>query len=242
MMLYPGGKTVFTVLVFLALSPLSVFADLRANQQMDELVTMAVDGDNQSFVQTVKQNDLLKRADKDGHTPLFAAMFGEPELIDRVLALGAPLEHHDTSGFTPLIAASMLGYPQAVARLLEHGANLEAKTHHGQTALLMSVLSLSVNQTDMKSPSYSDRHNRWETVIKMLVDKGADVNAVDDQGASALFFAIYSGDVALCRYLIQAGADINHTLPNGVSLLRYARAESNHAIVSLLERQQAGSP
>ena len=43
----------------------------------------------------------------------------------------------------------------------------------------MSVLSLSVNRMDMKSPSYSDRHNRWETVIKMLVEKGADVSRVN---------------------------------------------------------------
>jgi ankyrin repeat protein len=169
-------------------------------------------------------------------------MFGEPALVDRVLELGAPLEHKDTAGDTPLIAAAMLGYPQAVNKLIERGADLEARNNDGQTALVVSVLSLSVNQTDMNSPSYSKLHNRWETVIKTLVEHGADVNAVDKQGASALFFAIFSGDVALCNYLIQAGADVRHQLPTGISLLRYAKAESKTSIVRLLEQQLASLP
>lgn len=229
----------FGVCVFF---PFIAQADLRTNQQMDDLVSLAIDGDNTTFINYVKQHELLRRADKDGHTPLFAAMFGEPELVDRVLELGAPLEHKDTAGFTPLIAAAMLGYPQAVNKLIERGADLEAKNNNGQTALIVSVLSLSVNQTDMDAPSYSKQHNRWETVIKTLVEHGADVNAVDEQGASALFFAIFSGDVALCNYLIHAGADVRHQLPNGISLLRFARAESKTTIVRLLEQQLASLP
>lgn len=238
-MLYPGIKFVVPLLVLYGLFPVTVHADLRTNQQMDDLVSLAIDGDNRAFVDYVKQNELLAKADKDGHSPLFAAMFGEPELVDQVLELGAPLEQKDNSGFTPLIAASMLGYPQAVTNLIKRGADLEAKNNNGQTALMMSVLSLSVNQSDMHAPSYSKLHNRWEKVIKTLVESGADVNTVDNQGASALFVAIYSGDVALCRYLIKAGADVNHRLPNGISLLRFANVESNDVIVGLLKQHNA---
>ena len=238
-MLYRGVKFVVPLLVLCGLSPVTVHADLRTNQQMDDLVSLAIDGDNRAFVDYVKQNELLAKADKDGHSPLFAAMFGEPELVNQVLELGAPLEQKDNSGFTPLIAASMLGYPQAVTNLIKRGADLEAKNNNGQTALMMSVLSLSVNQSDMHAPSYSKQHNRWEQVIKTLVENGADVNTVDNQGASALFLAIFSNDVVLCRYLIKAGADVNHRLPNGISLLRFAKVESNNKIVGLLKQHNA---
>lgn len=241
-MLYSGVKSVISFLAvctLLPVYPIIAQADLRANRQMDELLSMAVDGDNQAFVDYIKQNELLTKVDKDGHSPLFAAMFGAPELVNRVLELGAPLEQKDNAGFTPLIAAAMLGYPQAVSSLIGRGADLEAKNVNGQTALMMSVLSLSVNQTDLDAPSYGKLHNRWEKVIKTLVESGADVNTVDNQGASALFMAIYSGDVSLCRYLIKAGANVNHQLPNGISLLRFAKIESSRAIVALLEQYHA---
>jgi len=210
------------------------------DQQIDELVTLASDGKKEKFVSYVKQRDLLNQTDKDGHSPLFAAMFGPPELTNEIIELGAQLEHQDNLGFTPLISASLLGYPQAVKNLLEKGANIEARNTDGQTALLISVLGLAMNQGDTSAVADNRWHNNWQDVIGILLQGGANVNAVDNRGVSPLFVAIFSQDYSLCRSLIKAGANINHKLPNGVSLLRFAKIGSSSEIVDLLVANGAG--
>jgi ankyrin repeat protein len=211
-----------------------IFADLIIDQHIDQLVTLATDGNKEKFVSYVKQQDLLKRTDKDGHSPIFAAMFGPPELTSEMLALGAPLEHQDNLGFTPLLSASLLGYPQVVNTLLEKGANIEARNNDGQTALLVSVLGLATNQGDTSAIADNRWHNNWQQVVSLLLERGANVNTVDDRGVSPLFIAIFSQDYTLCRSLIHAGANINHKLPNGVSMLRFAKIGSSPEVVDLL--------
>jgi ankyrin repeat protein len=44
---------------------------------------------------------------------------------------------------------------------------------------------------------------------KRLVEDGTDLNAPCDQGASALYAAILSGDVSLVRMMLEHGADPN---------------------------------
>jgi len=220
----------FCCLLFVSPVP----ADLIVDQQIDELVTLATDGKKEKFVSYVKQQGLLNQTDKDGHSPLFAAMFGPPELTNEIIALGAPLEHQDKLGFTPLISASLLGYPQAVQNLLKKGANIEARNTDGQTPLLISVLGLAMNQGDTSAVADNRWHNNWQDVISILLQSGANVNAVDNRGVSPLFVAIFSQDYSLCRSLIKAGANINHQLPNGVSLLRFAKIGSSPEIVDLL--------
>lgn len=222
----------FFLLIFLYCPP--IFADLVVNQQIDELVYLAMDGDDEKFLNYVREEELLNKTDKDGHSPLFAAMFGPPELTAKLLDLGAALEKKDKLGFTPLISAALLGYPQVTNVLLDKGANIEARNNDGQTALTISVLGLSANQADMSAAGDNRWHNRWEQVIKLLLERGADVNSVDARGVSPLFIAIFSQDYLLCSVLVKAGANINHKLPSGVSMLRFAKIGSSPEVVDLL--------
>lgn len=52
--------------------------------------------------------------------------------------------------------------------------------------------------------------------IKLLLDAGADPNAVDDNGNSALFFA---RDEQVARYMLEAGARIEHLNKKGEGVL-----------------------
>ena len=222
----------FFLVVFLY-SP-SISADLVTSHQIDELVHLAIDGSNEKFLNYVKEEKLLNKTDKDGHSPLFAAMFGPPELTDEVLKLGALLEHKDNLGFTPLISAALLGYPQVSNTLLDKGANIEARNKDGQTALMISVLGLAANQVDISAAGDNRWHNRWEEVVKLLLERGANVNTTDNRGVSPLFIAIFSQDYLLFRMLINAGASVNHKLPSGVSMLRFAKIGSSSEVVDLL--------
>ncbi len=212
----------------------SAFSDLSIDRHIDGLVDLAFEGKNNNFIEYVKKNELIDRPDKDGHTPVYAAMFGSPGLINDVLDLGGSIEHRDNLGFTPLISAALLGYPQAVERLLEKGANINARNNDGQTAIMVSVLGLAANQVDISAAGDNQWHNRWEKVIDVLIKNGANADVADDRGVSPLFMAIFSQNYALCRQLIKAGANVNHKLPSGVSMLQFARVSSTQAVIDLL--------
>ena len=227
-------RFLLSFILFAAFYSSIAFSDLSLDQHMNGLVDLAFEGKNENFIDYVKKNELLDQPDKDGHTPVYAAMFGSPTLINDVLDLGGSIEYRDNLGYTPLISAALLGYPQAVEKLLEKGANINARNNDGQTAIMVSVLGLAANQVDISATGDNQWHNRWEKVVEVLIKKGANANVADDRGVSPLFMAIFSQNYSLCRQLIKAGANVNHKLPSGVSLLQFARVSSTQAVIDLL--------
>lgn len=215
-------------------SDLSVRSNEPIDKHINGLVDLAIDGNENRFIDYVKTNQLIGQPDQDGHTPVYAAMFGSPGLINDVIELGESIESKDNLGYTPLLSAALLGYPQAVDTLLKKGADINARNNDGQTAILVSVLGLSTNNVDNNATADNQWHNRWDKVVEILLSNGADINAVDHRGVSPLFMAIFSQDYALCRKLIKAGADVNHKLPSGVSMLQFAKVSSSRAVIDLL--------
>ena len=49
--------------------------------------------------------------------------------------------------------------------------------------------------------------------VRQLVEEGADVEALDDQGWRPLFIAAHHGHVEVARTLMEAGADLEAALP-----------------------------
>ncbi|WP_339045351.1 ankyrin repeat domain-containing protein [Candidatus Mesenet endosymbiont of Agriotes lineatus] len=78
--------------------------------------------------------------------------------------------------------------------------------------------------------------------VKLLISKGADVNAKDKNGHTPLYVAIYKNNVDIAKLLISNGADINAKDNSGNTLLQVASEEGNEEMVTLLEeaaREQA---
>lgn len=79
-----------------------------------------------------------------------------------------------------------------------------------------------------------------------LLDAGADINALDEHGQTALMNAAKSGDAELAQLLIQRGAALNHTAKYRLTALMLAVINSRTEVVRLLveagaERTIAGS-
>lgn len=78
-------------------------------------------------------------------------------------------------------------------------------------------------------------------VVEYLLDKGASVNQVDDDGWTPIFMSCYRGDLPVVEYLITKGANGNQTTKNGVTPLILAILQNHTEIAKFLLRNDASS-
>ena len=126
-----------------------------------------------------------------------AAMYGKLAKVEQLVALCADVNAITECGKTPLMLAAMYGHKNVMEALLNAGAdpNLggEEEFEEGTTALMCIASSLFAS-------------NRAE-IIQFLVNRGADVNARNDSGETALIVGCDNADSV--KALIEAGADVN---------------------------------
>ena len=72
--------------------------------------------------------------------------------------------------------------------------------------------------------------------VKRLIEEGADVNAKDNYGNTALMWASQHGYIEVAKLLIEAGADVNL---RGTTALMIALEEGHTEIVELLKEAGA---
>jgi uncharacterized protein len=97
-------------------------------------------------------------------------------------------------------------------------------------ALWATVAIAGVNEDLIKAAADGDL-----PAVKGFIAKGADVNAKDSNGATALIEAAYhDGDELLVQALLDKGADINAKMNNGSTALMCAAHRHNNEVVLLL--------
>jgi ankyrin repeat protein len=75
--------------------------------------------------------------------------------------------------------------------------------------------------------------------VKKLIEKGADVNVVDEYGATALYWASYKGHSEIVKILIEAGADVNVVNRDGETALYWTSSWGYSEIVKILKEAGA---
>jgi ankyrin repeat domain-containing protein 50 len=76
-------------------------------------------------------------------------------------------------------------------------------------------------------------------VSRFLCDSGADVNAADDDGWTALMWACAGGHLDFSRFLCESGADVNAAANYGWTALMSASKGGHLAVVRCLTEQGA---
>ena len=71
-----------------------------------------------------------------------------------------------------------------------------------------------------------------------MIDKGADVNASNAGGVTALMIAAADGRPSLVALLVRAGANIAAQSERGDTALSIARAKGHEAVIKLLDEPQ----
>jgi ankyrin repeat protein len=136
-----------------------------------------------------------------------AAALNHTEIVEVLLAAGADPNLPDgTSCETALACAVRNGRTDIAKMLLAHGANLEApmETRGGETALHVAV---EIGDVGM---------------LRLLVESGADVDAIDGNGQNALHHAARLGKVEVLRFLKAAGSWLHTPDRGGWNVLHIA--------------------
>jgi len=161
-------------------------------------------------------------------TPLlYAARDGRIESAKLLLGSGAEIEHTDANGITPLLMAITNNHIEMARYLIDRGANVKAVDWYGRTPLWAAVETRNMDVDSSTFENGVDRAPLFE-LIKVIVDKGADVNArtketppirrqmlhvtgdlswVDFTGQTPFLRAALAADLEVMRFLLARGAD-----------------------------------
>jgi len=96
------------------------------------------------------------------------------------------------------------------------------KMQTGGIVLLLLLIPFMVYAQDLNLDLFSEIIGDDTVPVEALLAKGADVNAKDKDGMTALVFAAKFGCTEILKTLLSKGADVNAKDKDGVTALLYA--------------------
>ncbi|EIJ40946.1 ankyrin repeat-containing protein [Beggiatoa alba B18LD] len=142
---------------------------------------------------------------------------------------------NDVEAQTALHLAVNNDYFSLVELLVQHGANLELKNAKG-----LMPLGIAARNGDARMAEYllkkgaGARRSRVlfhaasctknDTVLRMLLDQGMDVNLPDEEGYTPIFAAIAAYSLHNVKLLMEKGVDLTQRSPKGQTVLELAFA------------------
>jgi len=145
----------------------------------------------------------------------------------------------DFTGQTPFLRAALSGDTATMKLLVQHGADPNLPTLAGTTPLMAAAgVNWTVAQTYTESPQ------ALIDAVNLCLELGADVNATNSMGLTALLGAANRGSNDLIELLVKRGARLDIKDKEGRTPLRWAEgvflasvgAERKPATIALLER------
>jgi len=169
-----------------------------------------------------------------GQDPLYSATIrADIEGVKKALENGADINRQSENGYTSLMWASTYSqtpeYAEVAKFLISAGADLNICAKDGTTAIL-------------------DAAESSEEITKLLLEKGADIKALRNDGRgifTSCIFGILMGntDLGLAEFVLEKGADINEKATSGDvegwAAIHYAVSNGNEELVSFLVKKGA---
>jgi hypothetical protein len=152
--------------------------------------------------------------------PLVAALAGEHiRSADLLRHYGADLDVRGRYGTNPLRAAAVSGDFEMVRVLIGYNpAGIHYRDKDGWTPLRWA----------------SEGHNFKESVLRLLLEHGADINVQDEDGETPLHSASFCGALEVVHLLLEHGADVEVRDKTGKTALEIAAEEGHDEVVDLL--------
>lgn len=187
-----------------------------------------------------------------------AAKYGHVNCLRVLHQLGADLCARDSSERTPAHDAAQWGAANCLRTLHELGVPLTAADDEGKTPAYEAAENIKINclralsevlsaeelnapATDGTTPLMAacfqtehGRPNRQKKCLWLLLNAGAQLEAMDENGETALVHACYAGSENCVSVLIKAGADVNGIDRPLSSALMYSCIGGHDGCVRLL--------
>ena len=193
----------------------------------------------------------LRQADSSGVTPLlFACYYGKREIaeflsaavemnIHEASAFGdrarvESLLDHDPSllnayapdGFFPLGLTLFFGHDEITRDLLRRDADVNQQARNGQK--IRPIHAAIAGRRDV-------------TIVGALIERGADVEAVQEGGVRPIHNAAAAGNQAIAELLLEKGADASALMADGSSAEAMARARGHAGLADWLRARNPAS-
>jgi ankyrin repeat protein len=159
--------------------------------------------------------------DNAGNTPLHALLYcvdhdededGRFDSVQLLLEHGANVNSQDKDHTTPLHLAMKWTLPRIARVLLDHGAEPKVENNHGKTPLhLVFEHGLKNNHSTLRL----NEEILKASATRLLLERGADVNAQDKDHTTSLLLAIQRNLYDIVRILLTRGAEPNVKNQNG---------------------------
>ena len=148
----------------------------------------------------------------DGQTALLAvARTGNVAAAQLLIDRGATIDAKEKwGGQTALMWAAARRHPEMMKLLISKGANINASSTNRdyQRHVTAEGRPKNLDTGGLTPLLYATRENCM-ACVKVLLEKGADINLPDPDGVSPLHLAIMNANWDIAKYLILAGADVN---------------------------------
>ncbi|XP_077614845.1 ankyrin repeat domain-containing protein 61 isoform X1 [Crocuta crocuta] len=165
------------------------------------------------------------------HSPLHLAItYGTYPVLSILAQNGAHVNAINESSMTPLHMAADTLNKEMMETLIACGANVNcAVSSTGNTALKLAVCTASSKAGRMLAAGVN--------CIRLLLTHGAQVNAQDHEGQTAIHEACFGGREAIISLLLESEANVNLLTRNGESpIYMYLQRSSNVRDTALLAR------
>ena len=201
----------------------------------------AAAGGLDAVVKELLARGAVATADDYWGTPLhFAAKRGHASTMKLLLQAGAePNAHAQDHAFTPLHGAVIERHLDAIRVLIAAKADLEAKDDDGQTPLHWAGYAYVPQAVHL----YADIGQPHDTVfrdpgpavaMKLLLDAGARIDALDDRGNTPLHAAAAVGSLRGAEMLVRHGARRDVDNHAGQTPLELAKNHQDEELERLL--------
>ncbi|HET7350265.1 MAG TPA: ankyrin repeat domain-containing protein [Marmoricola sp.] len=202
----------------------------RADRPMDRpgrrILAAARDGDADGVALALRHGARLEQRDSSRRTPLLLAVTGDHvEAAQVLLNLGADPDALDGQHDTPWLVTGVTGSARMAELLLEFdpdltilnrfgGTSLIPASERGHVAYVRRVVQTPIDVDHVNELGWTalleavilgEGTRRWQQVVQILLDAGADPTIPDRNGVTALEHARRSGHDEIARLLARTG-------------------------------------
>jgi len=149
----------------------------------------------------------------------------EERVVELVSGQPGLTKSYSPDGWTPLHLAGFFNHPALAEALLTYGADVHAQSRNALA----------------NAPIHAAAAGRSRESVRILLEHGADANARQHGGWTALHSAAQVGDSELVRLLIASGADVQARADNNQSALDLAMTGGHQAVVDVLDEYAANA-